>query len=172
MTVCIGTMALRQDMTMRYTVRYRENRVTYLCKARSYWVGQMPQYEPLWVPEGYIVNGTFSTGDREICVSYVNTHAPTDYISFTYTQIVMQVQSAPEGAWLVPTAPYDAVFSGNLGNYHRVTALMILLFTVLILAPMGSRERQNGMTALLRSTGGRERLRWKKHLRLLPISGQ
>ena len=83
--------------------------------------------------------------------------------------IVMQVQSAPEGAWLVPTAPYDAVWSGNLGNYHRVTALIVLLFTVLILAPIGSQERQNGMTALLRSTRGRERLRLKKHLLLLSL---
>lgn len=89
--------------------------------------------------------------------------------SAALTDIVMQVQSAPEGAWLVPTAPYDAVFSGNLGNYHRVTALIVLLFTVLLLAPMGSQERQNGMTALLRSTGGRERLRWKKHLLLLTL---
>lgn len=85
------------------------------------------------------------------------------------TDIVMQVQSAPEGAWLVPTAPYDAVFSGNLGNYHRVTALIVLLFTVLLLAPIGSQERQNRMTALLRSTGGRDRLKLKKQLLLLAL---
>ena len=69
----------------------------------------------------------------------------------------------------MPTAPYDAVFSGNLGNYHRVTALIVLLFTVLLLAPIGSQERQNRMTALLRSTGGRDRLRLKKQLLLLVL---
>ena len=89
--------------------------------------------------------------------------------SAALTDLVMQVQSAPAGAWLVPTASYDAVFSDNLGNYHRVTALIVLLFTVLILAPIGSQERQNRMTALLRSTGGRERLGLKKHLLLLTL---
>ena len=84
-------------------------------------------------------------------------------------EIMMQVQSAPEGAWIVPTAPYDAVWSDNLNNHHRITALLVLLFTVLLLAPLGSQERQNGMTALLRSTGGRERLRLKKQLLLLTL---
>ena len=82
-------------------------------------------------------------------------------------EIMMQIQFAPEGAWIVPTAPYDAVWSDNLNNHHRITALMVLLFTVLILAPMGSQERQNGMEMLLNSTGGRERLRLKKQLLLL-----
>lgn len=82
-------------------------------------------------------------------------------------EVLFQVQNAPEGAWILPTAPYDAVWSGNLNNHHRVTALMVLLFTVLILAPMGSQERQNGMEMLLRSTGGKEKLRLKKQLLLL-----
>lgn len=84
-------------------------------------------------------------------------------------EILKQIQSAPEGAWILPTAPYDAVWSNNLNNHHRVTALMALLFTVLILAPIGSQERQNGMEMLLRSTGGRERLRLKKQLLILGL---
>ena len=104
MTLCAGAMAFHQDTTMRYTVRYRENRVTYLCKARAYLVGRMPQYEPLWVPEGYVLNGTFSDEEREKHMSYVNTHVPTDYISITYTRIVgeykLDLYTLPQGAEL------------------------------------------------------------------------
>ena len=85
-------------------------------------------------------------------------------------EILMDLPYAPEGAWIIPTAPYDAVWSGNLNNHHRATALMALLFTALLLAPIGSQERQNGMEMLLRSTGGRERLRLKKQLLLLGLA--
>ena len=85
-------------------------------------------------------------------------------------EILMDLHYAPEGAWIIPTAPYDAVWSGNLNNHHRATALMALLFTALLLAPIGSQERQNGMEMLLRSTGGRERLRLKKQLLLLGLA--
>ena len=88
---------------MRYTVRYRENRVTYLCKARAYLVGRMPQYEPLWLPEGYILNRTFSDEERERSMSYVNTHGTTDYISITYTRIVgeykLDLYTLPRGSY-------------------------------------------------------------------------
>ena len=103
MTLCAGAMAFHQDTTMRYTVRYRENRVTYLCKARAYLVGRMPQYEPLWVPEGYVLNGTFSDEEREKHMSYVNTHGTTDYISITYTRIVgeykLDLYTLPQGSY-------------------------------------------------------------------------
>lgn len=121
MTVCIGTMALQQDTSMRYTVRYRENRVTYLCKARAYLVGQMPQYEPLWLPEGYIVNGTFSDGERQISMSYVNTHAPTDYIGITYTQIVgeykLDLYTLPQGSY----ERHDVTVNGLPGQLYLYT---------------------------------------------------
>lgn len=80
-------------------------------------------------------------------------------------------KDAPEGAWIVPTAPYDAIWSDNEENYHRDTALMAMLVLVLILSPIASQERQNDMTLLLHSTsGGRKRLVVRKQLMLVLIA--
>ena len=80
-------------------------------------------------------------------------------------------KEAPEGAWIVPTAPYDAIWSHNEENYHRNTALMAMLILVLVLSPIASQERQNEMTVLLRSTsGGRKRLMLRKQLLLVSIA--
>jgi len=85
--------------------------------------------------------------------------------------VLNSAQNAPEGAWILPTAPYDAIWSNNLGNYHRRTALITMLFLVLTLAPIGSQERQNNMTVLLTSTsGGRKRLWLQKQLVLLVVT--
>ena len=85
--------------------------------------------------------------------------------------VLETAQNAPEGAWIVPTAPYDAIWSNNLNNYHRRTALITMLFLVLTLAPIGSQERQNNMTVLLNSTsGGRKRLWLQKQLVLLAVT--
>ena len=79
--------------------------------------------------------------------------------------------NAPEGAWILPTAPYDAIWSDNLNNYHRRTALIAMLFLVLTLAPIASQEQQNNMTVLLTSTsGGRKRLWRRKQLVLLAVT--
>lgn len=87
-------------------------------------------------------------------------------------QIVMEAaKNAPAGAWIIPTAPYDAIWSNNEGNYHRTTALMALLILVLVLSPIASQERQNGMTVLLQSTaGGRKRLTARKQVLLLSVT--
>ena len=85
--------------------------------------------------------------------------------------VLESAQNAPEGAWILPTAPYDAIWSNNLGNYHRRTALITMLFLVLTLAPIASQERQNNMTVLLTSTsGGRKRLWLQKQLVLLTLT--
>ena len=85
--------------------------------------------------------------------------------------VLESAQNAPEGAWILPTAPYDAIWSNNLNNYHRRTALITMLFLVLTLAPIGSQERQNNMTVLLTSTsGGRKRLWLQKQLVLLAVT--
>ena len=68
--------------------------------------------------------------------------------------VLESAQNALEGAWILPTAPYDAIWSDNLHNYHRRTALITMLFLVLTLAPIASQERQNNMTALLTSMSG------------------
>lgn len=85
--------------------------------------------------------------------------------------VLESAQSTPEGAWILPTAPYDAIWSNNLNNYHRRTALITMLFLVLTLAPIGSQERQNNMTVLLTSTsGGRIRLWRRKQAVLLAVT--
>ena len=85
--------------------------------------------------------------------------------------VLESAQNAPEGAWILPTALYDAIWSNNLDNYHRRTALITMLFLVLTLAPIGSQERQNNMTVLLTSTsGGRKRLWLQKQLVLLTVT--
>ena len=85
--------------------------------------------------------------------------------------VLDSAQNAPEGAWILPTAPYDAIWSNNLNNYHRRTALITMLFMVLTLSPIASQERQNNMTVLLTSTsGGRKRLWLQKQLVLLAVT--
>ena len=87
------------------------------------------------------------------------------------TTVLESAQNAPEGAWILPTAPYDAIWSNNLNNYHRRTALITMLFFVLTLAPIASQERQNNMTVLLTSTsGGRKRLWLRKQLVILAVT--
>lgn len=85
--------------------------------------------------------------------------------------VLEQAQSARDGAWILPTAPYDAIWSNNEENYHRNTALLAMLILVLLLAPIASQERQNDMTILLRSTsGGRKRLVRRKQLLLVAMA--
>ncbi len=87
------------------------------------------------------------------------------------SMVLDSAQSAPEGAWILPTAPYDAIWSNNLNNYHRRTALITMLFLVLTLAPIASQEQQNNMRVLLISTsGGRKRLWRRKQLVLLAVT--
>lgn len=87
-------------------------------------------------------------------------------------QMIWNAESARDGSWLVPTAPYEAIWSDNYGNYHRSTALVAMLFLVLILSPICSQERQSDMTVLLRSTsGGRKALRRRKQRLLLLVTG-
>ncbi len=86
-------------------------------------------------------------------------------------QLLSFVRQMPQGAWLVPTGPYDAIWSGNLLNYHRSTALVALLFLALILSPIASQERQFQMHILLHSTpAGRSKLWRRKQCLLLGVT--
>lgn len=85
--------------------------------------------------------------------------------------VLEDAKDAPTGAWIVPTGAYDAIWSDNEDNYHRNTAMLALLVLVLVLAPVGSQERQDHMTILLRSTpGGRKRLFIKKQFMILLLA--
>ena len=85
--------------------------------------------------------------------------------------MIRDAERAPAGSWLVPTAPYEAVLSDNYGNYHRSTALIAMLFLVLLLSPIGSQARQSDMTVLLQSTSGGRKQLWKtKQVLLLLVT--
>ena len=65
----------------------------------------------------------------------------------------------------MPVRPYEAIWSNNLGNYHRSTALMALLFLVLLLYPIQSQEKQTDMEVHLRTSHrGRQGLHRRKTL--------
>lgn len=119
------------------------------------------EYDPLdgykdYYQEKYAGVITQGTVDR----LYAELQNATDSKQFSaLSALIIDAENAPTGSWLLPTAPYDAIWSENYANYHRTTALTALLFLVLLLAPIASQERQAGMTVLLRTTsGGRKRL--------------
>ncbi|MBD5080569.1 MAG: hypothetical protein HDT44_02250 [Ruminococcaceae bacterium] len=81
-------------------------------------------------------------------------------------QMISMAQRAPEGSWILPNAPYEAIFTDQ--QYHRTSGLAALLFLVLILAPIMSQERQADMKILLHGTAaGRSRLWGRKQLLLV-----
>lgn len=79
-------------------------------------------------------------------------------------RLIMHCETAEDGMWLVPTYPYEAIWSDNLNNYHRTTALIAMLFLVLLLSSVGSQEKQANMTIqLFTSPRGRGKL-WRRKL--------
>lgn len=86
--------------------------------------------------------------------------------SAAISEIISRAQMLPEGSWIVPMQPYEAIWSNNYGNYHRATALKALLFLILLLSPIAAQERQAGLLPQFRATpAGRSRL-WRKKLLL------
>ena len=82
-------------------------------------------------------------------------------------QLLGNISTAAPDSWIVPTGPYDAVWSYNQDNYHRSTALVALLFLVLLLAPITAQEWQANMRLqLFTAPAGRGRL-WRRKLSLV-----
>ena len=85
-------------------------------------------------------------------------------------QLLAKTERLSGEKWIVPTHPYEAIWSDNLGNYHRTTALIVLLFLTLLISPLESQERQADMTVLHHSAAaGRKRL-WGIKTRLCLLS--
>lgn len=76
--------------------------------------------------------------------------------------MILSAQSAEPGQWIVPTGPYDALWSDNLNNYHRSTALLAMLFLVLCLAPIAAQERQSDMRAQLFAAPAGRGMLWRR----------
>lgn len=49
-TSLIATDVIAMETGLRWTVRYRENEITWLFKD-----GELPSYEPTWLPDGYVL---------------------------------------------------------------------------------------------------------------------
>lgn len=77
-------------------------------------------------------------------------------------QILSEANSAPEGSWIVPSEPYEALFKPQ--QYHYTVALIAILFLLLLVSPIASQERQAEAVVLLNSTpAGRRKLWLTKH---------
>lgn len=122
-TVFLGTTAFNQDTTMRYTIRYRENRVTYLCKVSAHRVEKLPQYRPDWLPEGYVYAQESAFGENEWIVTYRNTEAHMEYTAFSYVRITDTYKS---DLYTLPMGSYErteVTVNGFPGQLYQYTDL-------------------------------------------------
>ena len=77
-------------------------------------------------------------------------------------QIIAEANFVPEGSWIVPSEPYEALFKPQ--QYHYTVALIAMLFLLLLVSPIASQERQSETVVLLNSTpAGRHKLFLTKH---------
>ncbi|MBP3729677.1 MAG: hypothetical protein J6H18_05385 [Lachnospiraceae bacterium] len=76
--------------------------------------------------------------------------------------LIEKAKSNSEDGWIVPVRPYEAIWSNNIGNYHCSTALMALLFLVLLLYPIETQEKQSEMEVHLRTSPRGRRALWRR----------
>lgn len=78
------------------------------------------------------------------------------------TRLVGKLSQAPEGAWLIPSGPYDAVWSQDDAGRHGTNALLALLVLTLLLSPIAAQENEAQVRPLLfAAPGGRKKL-WRR----------
>lgn len=134
-----------------------------------------PQPTILWEPYVHFYQEQYAgpITEEKLALMQENLEACTDPYNQAGLAIVLEeAKAAPEGAWIVPGTPYEVIWSDNENNYHRTTALTVMLFLVLTIAPIASQERQNDMTVLLRSTSkGRKQLMLRKQLLIWTVAG-
>lgn len=87
MATWLVTDAVSLGPNLRWTVRYREDKVTFLMKVREVPEGEPPVYELGWLPEGYEKVRDSWFGHRERLVSFRKGEDETKYIAFSYRQI-------------------------------------------------------------------------------------
>lgn len=83
----IVTKTFADEMGLRWRVRYRENEVTWLFKDGMEQEGELPEFEPTWLPEGYIWDRTHDGIVRDRMTTYMNPGEDRSRIYFTYMQI-------------------------------------------------------------------------------------
>ena len=86
-TTLIGTVAIATETGLRWRVRYRENEVTWLFKDGIEQEGELPNYEPTWIPEGYELSSDYWGPTRDRSIGYKSKNDNQNLIWFHYLQI-------------------------------------------------------------------------------------
>ena len=83
----IVTKTFADEMGLRWRVRYREDEVTWLFKDGMEQEGELPNYEPTWLPEGYVLDRSYDGIVRDRMIDYKNPDNDQSWILFNYMQI-------------------------------------------------------------------------------------
>ena len=86
-TALIATDAIATETGLRWRVRYREDEVTWLFKDGMEQEGELPNYEPTWLPEGYVLDRSYDGIVRDRMIDYKNPDHDQSWILFNYMQI-------------------------------------------------------------------------------------
>ena len=86
-TTLIVRNTFADEMGLRWRVRYRENEVTWLFKDGMEQEGELPNYEPTWLPEGYVLDRSYEGIVRDRMIDYKNPDNDQSWILFNYMQI-------------------------------------------------------------------------------------
>lgn len=86
-TALIATDVIAMETGLRWTVRYREDKVTWLFKDGVELDGELPNYEPTWLPEGYVWDREYSEPMLEKSINYRNLYDEQSWIWLHYIQI-------------------------------------------------------------------------------------
>ena len=87
LTTLIVTNTFADEMGLRWRVRYREDEVTWLFKDGIEQEGDLPNYEPTWLPEGCEVRSDYWGPARDRSIGYKNPNDPEEWLWFDYMQI-------------------------------------------------------------------------------------
>lgn len=87
LTTLIVTNTFADEMGLRWRVRYREDEVTWLFKDGMEQEGDIPNYEPTWLPEGYVLEKTYDGIVRDRMIDYKNLDNDQSWILFNYMHI-------------------------------------------------------------------------------------
>ena len=122
MTAWMVTVAVNQDTTLHWTVRYREQCVTYLYKVQASWGNAMPVYEPTVLPDGYELDRIMESPElRQRTLVYRSTRDPRNYISLTQRQITgrdtQRLYTLPLGSY----ERYDVTIGTMPGQLYLYT---------------------------------------------------
>ena len=72
LTTLIVRNTFADEMGLRWRVRYREDEVTWLFKDGMEQEGELPNYEPTWLPEGYVLDRSYDGIVRDRMIDYKN----------------------------------------------------------------------------------------------------